>query len=213
MALRTYRLVIGSMMLSTAILSQASPQELKPLGEGALEAAQESRAIVQKAMMNPRLQAIIRQNVHPNATIVSVENLSAVIRERFLNTDEGALPGLVVADFNSDGVADYAALLRFPQKASFGEWLVVFIGAGNGGFQLRLLEKYTGFRDDVYITMEPQGVVRAASSLRTVTLHAPGIARIHPERPPTIFYWEKGRFQRLSMAASHPTVSDTPLTR
>ena len=212
MAWTTGTLIVGS-MLSTAIVCQASQQDLKPLDIGEQEAAQESGAIVQKAMTNPRMHAIIRQHVHPNATIVSVENLNAETREKFLNADEEAVPGFVVADFNGDGVADYAALLRFPKKAGFGEWLVVFIGAPAGGFQLRLLEKYDGFRDDVYITMEPPGEVNASSSLRTVKLRAPAIARIHPERPPTIFYWEKGRFQRLSISTSHPTASNTPSNR
>ena len=193
-------------MLSTAIVCQASQQELKPPVD---PGTQEAAGLMQKAMTNPRMQAIIRQNVHPNATIVSVENVNPVIRERFLNTEE-AVPGLVTADFNGDGVADYAALLRFPKKAGFGEWLVVFIGASGGSFQLRLLEKYDGFRDDVYITIEPPGQVSASGSLRIVNLRAPAIARIHPERPPTIFYWEKGRFQRLRMPDSHPAPSTSP---
>jgi len=109
-------LVVGS-LLSTAIMCQASQQDLKPLDIGEQEAAQESGAIVQKAMTNPRMHAIIRQHVHPNATIVSVENLNAETREKFINADEEAVPGFVVADFNGDGVADYAALLRFPRMA------------------------------------------------------------------------------------------------
>jgi hypothetical protein len=198
--------MVGS-ILSTALACQASQQDLKPLDVRTQEAA----GLVQKAMTNPRMQAMIRQNVHPNATIVSVENLNAVTRERFLNTEEEAVPGFVVGDFNGDGVADYAALLRFPKKAGLGEWLVVFIGARGGGLQLRLLEKYGGFRDDVYITMEPPGHVNASGSLRIVNLRTPGIARIHPEKPPTIFYWEKGGFRRLSMSDSHPSASNTPL--
>ena len=208
MTWKTCGLIVGS-MLTTAIVCQASQQESQPLDAG----GQESDGILEKAMLNPRMQAIIRQNVHPNATIVSVENLNTVIQETFLNAEEEALPGFVVADFNGDGVADYAALLRFPRKAGFGEWLVVFIGARGGGFQLRLLEKYDGFRDDVYIRIEPPGHMNASGSLRIVNLRAPAIARIHPERPPTIFYWDKGRFQRLSMFASRPTASNTPLNR
>jgi len=197
-------------MLSIAVACQAAQQELQPLDGETQEAAQESAAIVQKAMTNPRMLAMIRQHVHPNATIVSAENLNTVTRERFLDADEEAVPGFVAADFNGDGVADYAALLRFPKKAGFGEWLVVFIGVKAGGFQLRLLEKYDGFRDDVYITMEPPGDVNAARPLRIVKLRAPAIARIHPERPPTVFYWEKGRFQRLNISTSPPSLSNTP---
>ena len=172
--------------------------------------SQEAIAVLQTAMKNPKLQAAMRQHVHPNATIVSLENLNRVSQEKFLGSVDEASPGFVAADFNGDGVPDYAALLTFPQKKTSGEWLVVFIGSKDGGFQLRLLEKYNGVHDDIYITMEPPGEVKPFQSARRVKLRAPGIARIHPDRRPTLFYWQKGRFQRLNLSSPQSVVSLAP---
>ena len=173
--------------------------------------SQEAIAVLQTAMKNPKLQAAMRQHVHPNATIVSLENLNRVSQEKFLGSVDEASPGFVAADFNGDGVPDYAALLTFPQKNTSGEWLVVFMGNKDGGFQLRLLEKYNGVHDDIYITMEPPGEVKPFQSARRVKLRAPGIARIHPDRRPTLFYWQKGRFQRLNLSSPQSVVSLSPV--
>jgi len=162
--------------------------------------SQEAVAGLQTAMKNPKLQAAMRQHVHPNASIISLEDLNDLSREKFLGAGDEASPGFVTADFNGDGVTDYAMLLSFPQKKSTGEWLVVFMGSKDGGFQLRLLEKYNGFHDDIYITMEPSGEVKPLNSVRKVKLRAPGIAMIRPERRPTVFYRQEGRFQRLNLS-------------
>jgi len=172
--------------------------------------SQAATAVLQTAMKNPKLQAAMRQHVHPNASIVSLANLNPVSREKFLAAGDEASPGFIAADFNGDGVADYAALLTFPQKKTSGEWLVVFIGSKDGGFQLRLLEKYNGVHDDIYITMEPPGEVKPFHSARSVKLRAPGIARIHPDRRATLFYWQKGRFQRLNLSSPQSVVSLAP---
>jgi hypothetical protein len=172
--------------------------------------SQEAIAVLQTAMKNPKLQAAMRQHVHPNATILSLENLNRVSQEKFLGAVDEASPGFVAADFNGDGIPDYAALLTFPQKKTSGEWLVVFMGSKDGGFQLRLLEKYNGVHDDIYITMEPPGEVKPFRSVRSVKLRAPGIARIHPDRRRTLFFWQKGRFQRLNLSSPQSVVSLAP---
>jgi len=215
--------LISVCMLSPAVGCQASAHHVET-GEEASRSntssrqvptlpgppSQEAIAVLQTAMKNPKLQAAMRQHVHPNATIVSLENLNRVSQEKFLGAVDEASPGFVAADFNGDGVPDYAALLTFPQKNTSGEWLVVFIGNKDGGFQLRLLEKYNGVHDDIYITMEPPGEVKPFHSARSVKLRAPGIARIHPDRRPTLFYWQKGRFQHLNLSSSQSVVSLAP---
>jgi hypothetical protein len=208
MAWKICGLAVG-VMLSIGIESQAAQPAFKPLEITSEDAA----GLLEKAMTNPRIQAIIRQHVHPNATIVSLENLNTGSRERFLNAVDDNSPGFIVADFNGDGVADYAALLRFPKKASLGEWLVAFMGRKDGGFQLRLLEKYDGFHDDVYITIEPPGEVKPSNSSRPVKLQASGIARIQPDSPATVFYWGRGGFQRLRMSAAQSSGSSLPSNR
>ena len=191
--------------------SRSDTSSSRPVPKSLDAMSQEAIAVLQTAMKNPKLQAAMRQHVHPNATIVSLENLNRVSQEKFLGSVDEASPGFVAADFNGDGVPDYAALLTFPQKNTSGEWLVVFMGNKDGGFQLRLLEKYNGVHDDIYITMEPPGEVKPFHSARSVKLRAPGIARIHPDRRPTLFYWQKGRFQRLNLSSPQSVVSLSPV--
>jgi hypothetical protein len=197
--------LIGISILIIAVEGQA----LQPESELSDVRPEQSVGVLEKSMKNPRLQAVMKQHVHPQASIVSLEDLNALSQESFLNATDDGSPGFVAADFNGDGVADYGALLRFPQKAGLGEWLVVFIGSRNGGFQLRLLEKYNGFHDDVYITMEPGGTGSSDSTRRAI-VRTVGIARIHPDRPATLFYWSKGRFQRLKISLMESASATLP---
>ena len=200
----------ASSHLETGEESSRSNTSSRPVPQPPDATSQEAVTVLQTAMKNPKLQATMKQHVHPNASIISLENLNRISREKFLGAGDEASPGFVTADFNGDGVPDYAALLTFPQKKTSGEWLVVFMGSKEGGFQLRLLEKYDGFHDDIYITMERPGEVKPFHSARRVKLRAPGIARIHPDRQPTLFYWQKGRFQRMNLSSPQSVVSLAP---
>jgi hypothetical protein len=146
---------------------------------------------------DPKLQAVMMRQIHPGASIVSLEDLSPASRDEFLKMSTDGLPGVVVADFNGDGILDCAALVRFPQRHRVGEWLVVFQGIANGNFKLRLLEKYDSFHDGAYLLSEPPGELKIANAARPQQLRATGITRVHPARRLTVFYWQKGRFQRL----------------
>ena len=146
---------------------------------------------------DPKLQAAMSRHIHPQASIVSLEDLSESSQDDFLKSSSDGLPGAVVADFNGDGTLDCAVLVRFPQRQRVGEWLVVFQGNADGDFKLRLLEKYDSFHDSIYLVSEPPGELKVANSTRPHQLRSPGITRIHPARRATVFYWQKGRFQRL----------------
>jgi len=172
-----------------------------------LDGREKAASVLAEAMKNPKLQAVLTQHVHPKARILTLEMLSPESQEGFLNAGADGSPGLLRADFNGDGRADYAALLNFPQKKRVGEWLVVLLGTPGGGFQLRLLEKYDSFHNDVYLTMQ---LVEPSNSRRKGKSAGPGISRIHPDRSPTLFYWEQGRFQRLRIAESGAVTSILP---
>jgi hypothetical protein len=195
--------IVGALVLSATTGGAESQPQLTPL-----DGRQKAAIIVAEAMKNAPLQAVLTQHVHPKASILTLEMLDPASQEEFLNTGADGSPGLFSADFNGDGRSDYAALLSFPQKKSVGEWLVILIGKPGGGFQLRLLEKYDGFHEDVYITMQPPSEIKPSNSTRKVKLTMPGITRIHPERPLTLFYWQKGRFQRLKLSEPQNVASN-----
>jgi hypothetical protein len=187
--------IVTALLLSATTGSAESQPQLTPL-----DGRQKAAIIVAEAMKNVPLQAVLTQHVHPKASILTLEMLDPASQEEFLSTSADGSPGLLSADFNGDGRRDYAVLLSFPQKKSVGEWLVVLIGKPGRGFQLRLLEKYDGFHEDLYITMQPPREIKPSNSRRKAKFTMPGIARIHPERPLTLFYWDKGRFQRLKVS-------------
>jgi hypothetical protein len=199
---KTWSIIVALVLSATTVHAESQPQ-LTPL-----DGRQKAAIIVAEAMKNTRLQAVLTQNVHPKASILTLEMLNPASQEEFLNAGVDGSPGLLRADFNGDGYPDYAALLSFPQKKSVGEWLVVLIAYPRGGFQLRLLEKYAGFQDNLYNTMQPPREVKPSKSSRKVKFTMPGIARIHPERPLTLFYWEKGRFQRLKVSEPQTVASN-----
>ena len=163
-----------------------------------------------QAITDRRLQAVIRQHVHPKANIVSLEDLNLASRGKFQTEAPDASPGFIGADFNGDGIPDYAALLRFPRRGSSAEWLVVFLGNRDGGFHLRLLEKFDGLRDDLYIAMKAPGEVKPINSARGVKLRMPGIARVALDRSRKLFYWQNGRFQRVVISERQSTASPLP---
>lgn len=178
--------------------TNAPPQEITTPEENPNSAA----LALRNAMKDRRLQAVIRQHVHPQANIVSVEDLNLASRGKFQTEAPDASPGFIGADFNGDRIPDYAALLRFPRRGSSAEWLVVFLGNREGGFHLRLLEKFDGFRDDLYIAMKAPGEVKPINSARGVKLRMPAIARVALDRSRKLFYWQNGRFQRVVISNS-----------
>jgi len=204
---KTWTIVTALVLSATTGGAESQPQLTL------LDGRQKAAIIMAEAMKNAPLQAVLAQHVHPKASILTLEMLDPASQEEFLSTGADGSPGLVSADFNGDGRPDYAALLSFPQKKSVGEWLVVLIGKPGGGFQLRLLEKYTGFHEDLYITMQPPREIKPSNSSQKAKFTMPGIARIYPERPLTLFYWEKGRFQRVKVSEPQTVASNSSSSR
>ena len=107
---------------------------------------------------------------------------------------------IVRADFNGDGRADYAVLLRIGEpKAVGGEplksvpvWAVVFLGGQDGRFRPFILSR----ADEVMvpsrqvIALQPSGRVHhGAHPERVLTLRQPGVALILCEGTEKVYYW------------------------
>ncbi len=107
---------------------------------------------------------------------------------------------MVRADFNGDGRADYAVLLRIGEpKTVAGEalksapvWAVVFLARRDGLYRSFILSK----SEDVMIpsrqviALQPSGQVHhGAHPERVLTLKQPGIASILCEGTEKVYYW------------------------
>jgi hypothetical protein len=110
---------------------------------------------------------------------------------------------IIQADFNGDGVADYAALLRIGQpkrqptralptveQEVVPVWLVVFLGQRDSSFRSFISEKMPEgvIPMDVIIELRPPGIVQHVSSGRQVRLTFPGIEVLACEKAGVVFY-------------------------
>ena len=142
----------------------------------------------------PAVQEAITR-LHPAAAVLRADE---VLVERC--GTERRRDQVVRADFNGDGRADYALLLRIGEaRAVAGEalksvsvWAVVFLARRDGLYRPFILFK----SEEVMIpsrhviALQPSGRVHhGAHPERVLTLKQPGLASILCEGPEKVFYW------------------------
>jgi hypothetical protein len=144
------------------------------------------------------LPAALREAItrlHPAAAVLGADE---ILVERC--GAERRRDQVVRADFNGDGRADYAVLLRIGEpKAIAGEalksapvWAVVFLARRDGLYRSFILYK----SEDVMIpsrqviALQPAGRVHhGAHPERVLTIAQPGIASILCEGTEKVYYW------------------------
>jgi hypothetical protein len=144
----------------------------------------------QVATVPPQLQAAIKK-VRSDAEIVRRDEIdwkSCAPPER----DQ-----MVEADFNGDGRADYAALLRLGKNESVvgPVWLTVFLAREDGSFHSIVLDRHgnrtsTGLAN-LIIALRPPGVIEEAVLSKQVLLTLPGIERFWCESSATVYFWSR----------------------
>jgi hypothetical protein len=144
----------------------------------------------QVASVPPQLQAAIKK-VRGDAEIIRRDEIDL----KSCEPPEG--DQMVEADFNGDGRADYAALLRLGKKGSgVGPvWLTVFLAQRDGSFRSIVLDRHgnrksTGLANLVIALRHP-GVIDEVVSSRQVRLTLPGVERFWCESSATVFFWSK----------------------
>ncbi len=122
-------------------------------------------------------------------------------------------PGWIEADFNGDGLRDYAVLLKGSVKQK-KEWhgrelqlmevkLVAFVQeAARGRFRSIVLDSFEEYYPlGVDIDIQPKGWIREPPSIghKAVELKNPGILQYFCEKSASVFYWDKktNKFKRL----------------
>ena len=136
-----------------------------------------------------------------DAAIKALHPHSAIVKRGEVDPSCGPRPDQVlVADFNGDGVPDYAVLLgiwpsgrqatRTDKVIAIG--LAAFMGqSGGGGFRPFIVERFPGESPcPRMIAVEPLGLVRHWEDPRKeVRLVFPGIGRLYCEKSGRVFYW------------------------
>jgi hypothetical protein len=142
----------------------------------------------------PALREAIAQ-LNPEAAVLRADEILAERCKPEYRRDQ-----VVRGDFNGDGRADYALLLRIGEpKAVGGEplksasvWAVVFLARRDGRYRPFILSK----TDEVMmpsrrvVALQPPGQVHhGAHPERVLTLKQPGIASILCEGTEKVYYW------------------------
>lgn len=141
------------------------------------------------------------QKLHAQATVIPLEDVNTTA----CGPPKGH-PAIVQADFNGDGHADYAVLLRVGDVKRLREaagktyqlvevWFVIFMSKADGTLAGIVLDR---FDDDLPLAMvleiQAPGVIRAHGSYvhaREVRLKNPGVIRVICEKSAAVFYWDE----------------------
>jgi len=157
----------------------------------------------------PPLDSIIAQ-FFPGYTPVTPGDLSGDVR-RVTNADPsygepGRSPTVIRADFDGNGVADYAVLVRELASRNPDEVFAVLMGQGEGRYKAAMKAFFGGLLGDVYLGYIPADAeLTPAQGIREggppVRLSQPAIRLVYYGRAADAFYWDRtaGRFDSMPL--------------
>lgn len=157
----------------------------------------------------PPLDSIIAQ-FFPGYAPVTPGDLSADVRRvtaaDSAYDDPARSPTVIHADFDGNGVADYAVLVRELASANPDEVFAVLMGHGQGRYSAAMKAFFGGLLSDVYLGYIPAGEQLAPppgsrQDRRTVRLARPAVRLVYHRRAADAFYWNQdaGRFDSVPL--------------
>ncbi len=159
--------------------------------------AQEAPAAAGKTT-EPPLEEILAR-FFPGYVLVSMDDLDPAVgrlaEQDPVYADPGRSPSMIRADFDGNGVADYALLVREEAGAEPDEIFAVLMGQGRGRYN-RAAQAFFGILlDGVYLGYAPAGAVLSPAPGSTivrepVTLAHPAVKLIYLNSASNAFYWD-----------------------
>lgn len=157
----------------------------------------------------PPLDSIIAQ-FFPGYAPVTPGDLSDEVRSATSKDSLYGAPGLsptvIHADFDGNGVPDYAILVRELAAQNPDEVFAVLMGYGDGQYSAAMKAFFGGLLGDVYLGLVPSGeeLTAAAGSRKdgaTVRLTRPAVRLVYHRRAADAFYWDDagGRFESVPL--------------
>lgn len=103
-------------------------------------------------------------------------------------------PSVIHADFDGNGVDDYAVLIRELAPQAPDEVFTVLMGLGDGRYRVAMKAFFGNLMDEVYLGYVPAGerlapVTGSAPSREPVLLDHPAVTLIYLGRAADAFYW------------------------
>ena len=155
----------------------------------------------------PPLEEILTR-FFPGYILVSVDDLDPAVQRLAeqdpVYADAGRSPAMIRADFDGNGVADYALLVREETGAEPDEIFAVLMGQGRGRYNRAAQAFFGAMLDGVYLGYAPAGAVLPPAPGSTVTrepvtLAHPAVKLIYLDSASSAFYWDAGAARLVSM--------------
>jgi len=159
---------------------------------------------VQKAPVEPPLESVI-SHFFPGYALVSLGSLAPEIGALTVsdpvydNPDRS--PTSVRGDFDGNGFADYALLIRKAAGPEADEIFVILMGHGQGRYAKAIESFFGGVATDIYLGYLAAGAVLPApadtgGNVPPITLENPAITLNILGQISDVFYWDRlaGRF-------------------
>ena len=164
---------------------------------------------VADAPREPPLDAIIAQ-FFPGYVPVTPGDLSADVRRATARdpaySDPARSPTVIYADFDGNGVRDYAVLVRELASNDPDEVFAILMGQGGGRYRAAMKAFFGGLLGDVYLGYVPPGDVLTAGegarqNVTAVRLERPAVRLVYHDRAVDAFYWneEASRFDSVPL--------------
>jgi hypothetical protein len=131
---------------------------------------------------------------YPHHILVQLKNLNEDVKKYFATTYAESHPGCTKGDFDGDGEADYALLLRAKIKEKIIERLVVLKGKGGKEFMAINLDQYDERTGDSFLRSVPAGKIKDSTGTEMVTTNHPGFEIVLFEAASRVYFWRAGKF-------------------
>lgn len=175
------------------------------MGFQAIAWAQETP--VQQAPAEPPLDAVIAHFFPGYASVplgeLAPEIGALTVSDPVYDTPDRS-PSVVKSDFDGNGFADYALLIRKAEGPEPDEIFVILMGHGQGRFRKAIESFFGGVARDIYLGFLPSGTVLAApesagGTAPALTLENPAVTLNVLDQVSDAFYWDRlsGRFKSV----------------
>lgn len=115
-------------------------------------------------------------------------------------------PSVIHADFDGNGVDDYAILIRELAAQAPDEVFAILMGLGDGRYRVAMKAFFGNLMDEVYLGYVPAGrpltpAAGASTASEPVRLDHPAVTLIYFGRATDVFYWNErtGVFDSVSI--------------
>ena len=132
----------------------------------------------------------------PKCSLVKFKDLDRDLQNHFKEKYPDSHPCFLSGDFNGDGIADYAILLRCEVFQKMNEKFIVLLGTKKGSFQWINIYQWDDVLSlkNIYLCIILPGKIKELDSSKIKILKLPGIEVNLFESASQVFYWDKDKF-------------------